>query len=142
MAETDRSKGRELVLKGLYALECGEITQDKIIEEIIIDDTLPEKIIEFARNYFKMVKEYETEADRAISALAENWEFDRIAQIDKIILRMGMTEIDKMPDIPVKVVINEAIELAKKFSTEKSSGFINGILDNFHKKRLQKESGH
>ncbi len=142
MAETNRYKARELVLKGLYALECGEITGDKIIEDIVTDDTLPDKIIEFARNYFHLVKEHGSNADREITSLAENWEFKRIAEIDKIILRMAITEIDKMPDIPFKVTINEAIELAKKFSTEKSSGFINGILDNFHKLRMQKESGH
>jgi len=66
--------------------------------------------------------------DRIISNL-ENWDFGRISIIDKIILRMGILELEYFKDIPPKVIINEAIELGKKYSTEKSNIFINGILN-------------
>ena len=72
-------------------------------------------------------------ADKIISGLAKNWDIKRIAELDLIILRMAMVELKLMPDIPEKVVLNEAIELAKKYSTEESPSFVNGILDNFLK---------
>ncbi len=132
MADSNRFKAREMVLKGLYALECGELDDKNIIETTITDKSLPDSINKFAHDYFELVKNYTTEADESIALLAENWKLERIAEIDKIILRMAMTEIEKMPDIPVKVTINEALELAKKYSTEKSSGF---------KSKAEKESG-
>lgn len=141
MADSNRFKAREMVLKGLYALECGELEEKNILETTVTDKSLPESINKFAHDYFGMVKAYSSEADESISDLAENWKLERIAEIDRIIMRMAMTEIVKMPDIPVKVTINEALELAKKYSSEKSSGFINGILDNFQKSRAEKESG-
>ncbi|HXK48963.1 MAG TPA: transcription antitermination factor NusB [Clostridiales bacterium] len=67
--------------------------------------------------------------DKSIISNLENWDFGRISIIDKIILRMGIVELKYFNDIPPKVVINEAIELGKKYSTEKSNVFINGILN-------------
>jgi N utilization substance protein B len=72
-------------------------------------------------------------ADGIIAKLAENWDVERIAVIDRIILQMALVEMKSMPDIPIKVAINEAIELGKKFSTRQSSAFINGILDRYVK---------
>ena len=67
--------------------------------------------------------------DAEIVRLAENWDLDRIAVVDRIILRIALAEIHYMPDIPEKVAINEAIDLAKLYSTLDSSSFVNGILD-------------
>jgi N utilization substance protein B len=64
-----------------------------------------------------------------IAKKIKNWELDRIALIDRIVLRMGICELKYFPEIPPKVSINEAIELAKKFSTERSGKFVNGVLD-------------
>jgi len=69
--------------------------------------------------------------------LALNWRLERIAVIDQIVLRMAMTELRTMPDVPAKVVLNEAIELVKQYSTAESSAFVNGILDSF----LKNETG-
>jgi len=65
--------------------------------------------------------------------LADNWKLERIALVDRLILRMAMTELREMADVPVKVVLNEAIELAKRYSTASSSAFVNGLLDAFIK---------
>jgi transcription antitermination factor NusB len=67
--------------------------------------------------------------DELINKFSQNWELSRIAPIDRIIIAIAITEFIKFPEIPVKVSINEAIELSKQFSTEKSSFFINGLLD-------------
>ncbi|RKX21323.1 MAG: transcription antitermination factor NusB [Candidatus Zixiibacteriota bacterium] len=131
MVQSPRRIARELALKGLYAFETGQVEVDEIIENIIVDDTLSEKNIKFAKSIFQLVNDNRVWADEQITALADNWDLERIAIIDLIILRIGLIELEKMPDIPVKVVLNEAIELAKTFSTSKSFSFINGILDKF-----------
>ncbi len=88
----------------------------------------------YAKALFTKCREISEWADQQITQLATNWKIERFAELDRIILRMAMTELREMPDIPMRVVINEAIELAKKYSTAESSGFINGILDSYVKK--------
>jgi N utilization substance protein B len=77
-------------------------------------------------------------ANDMIKSHLQNWEFDRVAQIDQVLLRMGICEIFYMDDIPLKVSISEMVEISKVYSTEESSGFINGILDAVYKEFQQK----
>ncbi len=128
-----RHKARELVLKSLYALDCGTTDPDKSFREISDNVTLPERQLKFAQDLFAVCKEQVRWADEQISLLAKNWRIERINYIDRNILRMAMIELQFMPEAPAKVVINEAIELAKTFSTNESSAFVNGILDTFSK---------
>ena len=69
------------------------------------------------------------EYSEIIEKFTKNWEVDRLAKIDVILLKLAMTELDHMPNIPVKVTMNEYIDLSKYFSTPKSKSFINGVLD-------------
>jgi len=125
---------RELVLKALYASECGETRSEEIFAEIVRNRKLSEKNVRFAHTLFSLTGQHRDWADRLISSLAENWDINRIAAIDRTILQMALVELQHMPDTPVKVVLNEAIELARKFSTSESPGFVNGILDGYVKK--------
>ncbi len=134
MIELQRRHARELVLKALYANETGEVAESDALRTIITDPELASKAQEFAINLFKATRKYRLQADTAISNLATNWSLERIAELDKHIMRMAMVELTVMPDVPAKVVLNEAIELAKTYSTAESSSFINGILDQFLKK--------
>ncbi len=140
MAGSTRSRARELVLQGLYAVEIGESTPEDVLADIIDDSDLDGRTREFAHALFEQVREGRQWSDRAITELAHNWKLERIAVVDRIIMSMAMTELKVMPDVPVKVVLNEAIELAKLFSTAESSAFINGILDAFVK-NLPEASG-
>jgi len=124
-----RRRGREVVLKALYAFEQGEQSQSTILEAVMRDGGLDEKTLGFARTLFEQVANHIKEIDEYIENLATNWKIDRIAIVDKNILRMAIGEIRYMPDIPLKVAINEAVELAKKYSTFESAAFVNGILD-------------
>jgi len=126
---TKRRQARELVLKGLYAYEIHQRDIDTIFEELLPESPLGEEHLKFARSYMALVIEKSKFLDGEIARLAENWEIERIALVDKIILRMALCEIHFMPDIPEKVAINEAIDLAKIYSTLESSAFVNGILD-------------
>lgn len=86
---------------------------------------------DFFKSYFEKYEKNLVEIDTIIEKKLENWDFSRISIIDKLIIRMGIVELLYFQEIPEKVIINEAIELGKKFSSEKSNVFINGILNKF-----------
>ncbi|MCK5126507.1 MAG: transcription antitermination factor NusB [candidate division Zixibacteria bacterium] len=124
-----RRQAREFVLKALYSYEILERDVDVLIDELVAEKPLGEDHLAFARHYIEIaIKNFEF-LDKEIVRLTKNWEIDRIAIIDKTILRMALCELNFMPDIPEKVAINEAIDLAKMYSTFESSSFVNGILD-------------
>lgn len=130
-----RRKARELILKALYAREMGE--QDSIQESseiftsISAGSKLDDETLSFARElYTKIIAESES-LDGSISRLSNNWSLERISPIDKNILRLSMTELSGFPDIPKRVSINEAVELAKRYGGAESPAFVNGILDAF-----------
>ncbi|NOY88962.1 MAG: transcription antitermination factor NusB [FCB group bacterium] len=133
--ESLRHRAREIVLKTLYAYEQGGKESNKIFENLLEKEELNKKNVEFAHTLLKLVLENIPWADEHIAQLAENWELKRIAVIDHHILRMGLVELEKIPSTPIKVVINEALELAKEYSTLESFKFINGILDSYIKKK-------
>jgi len=133
--ESLRHRAREIVLKTLYAYEQGGEATNDIFNDLLEKEELNKKNAEFAHTLLKLVMENIEWADEHITQLAENWELKRIAIVDHHILRMGLVELEKIPSTPVKVVIDEAIELAKEYSTLESSKFINGILDSFLKKK-------
>jgi len=124
-----RRRARELVLKSMYAIEQAGQSKEEIQASIIEKSGLDDNSIAFARTLFSNAIDNLKQIDKYISKLATNWKLDRIAIVDKNILRMAIAEVEYMPDIPVKVAINEAIELAKTYSTIESASFVNGILD-------------
>jgi N utilization substance protein B len=133
MSTSARSRARELALQALYALEMGINGSDQLLEDLSAEAPLDDGALEYARGLVAKTREKAEVTDARISELADNWKLERIALIDHLILRMAMTELSEMVDVPVKVVLNEAIELAKKYSTASSSGFVNGLLDAFVK---------
>lgn len=126
---TGRRRARELVLKAQYAYHTHPRDVVEIFDELMVEAKLEDKYLEFARNLYDIIIKNAESLDDQIKELASNWELERIATIDRIILRIALAEINFMPDIPEKVAINEAIELAKLYSTNESGSFVNGILD-------------
>jgi len=124
-----RRKARELALQGLYALELSGNSVDKVIQDLFTLHREEEPVKAFVRLQVEKTHENRTEIDEYIRKFAVNWDFDRIAIVDRIILRMAICEFLHFWDIPPKVSIDEAIELSKSYSTEQSSRFVNGILD-------------
>jgi N utilization substance protein B len=140
-----RTKARELALKFLYQIE---ITKEK--------ENFSEALADFWQRHHvaRPVKEFTiqiiqgamtnlTHIDSIISKYAQNWQLNRMAVIDRNILRLASFELLYLEDIPSKVSINEAIELAKKYGDVESSRFVNGILDKIHRTelRMQKIDG-
>jgi N utilization substance protein B len=127
---TRRTRGREIALQVLYQAEQnpGLSPEDvrRFIERRLRGDR---KLVEFAEGLVAGVQGHQPEIDGLISRVAENWRLDRMAAIDRNILRLGAYEMLFCPDVPTKVAINESLELAKRYSTAQSSRFVNGILD-------------
>ncbi len=119
---------REKVLQILYAYEMNKENLTFISDEILAEIT-EDADKEFAKDLIRKVLQNSKDLDDRIIRRVTNWEMNRIALIDKILLRMGICEILHFHDIPPKVSINEAIEIAKDYSTAGSGKFINGILD-------------
>ena len=127
---TRRSRGREVALQVLYQVEQNAgISSDEIHRFIVRRLLEDRKLCEFTESLTAGVKEHQAELDVMISQVAENWRLDRMAAIDRNILRLGAYEMLYCPEVPAKVAINEALELAKRYSTAQSSRFVNGILD-------------
>lgn len=127
---TRRSRGREVALQVLYQIEQNPgAPPDEVhrfVQRRLLDDR---KLCEFTEGLIAGVKEHQVQIDAMISQVAENWRLDRMAAIDRNILRLGAYEMLFRPEVPAKVAINEALELAKRYSTAQSSRFVNGILD-------------
>ncbi len=123
-----RREVRKKSLQILYAYELNSDGLESLIDGVF-SDVEADSLKDFGRDLVMKVLANKKTFDEEIARRADNWELDRIGLIDKIILRMGMCELNFFPDIPPKVTINEAIEIAKIFSTSSSSKFINGILD-------------
>lgn len=96
-----------------------------------------EEDIEFGKKLIAGALENQKFVDELMKEFANNWEIDRIALIDRVIMHMTATEFIDFPDIPPKVSINEGIDIAKKYSTDKSGTFINGVLDSMYKRLLE-----
>jgi N utilization substance protein B len=124
-----RRRGRELALYALYAIEMSQNPLEEVKQDVIGRENDGIAIKAFAEQLFIGAVTHTDELDEIIKRKAINWDFHRIAVIDKLILRLAICEFLYFEDIPPKVTIDEAIEISKKYSTAKSGQFINGILD-------------
>jgi len=118
-----------LALHALYAIEMSHNPPEEVKQDVIGRENENAAIRFFAEQLFSSAIEHVKELDDLIRRKAINWKFDRIAIIDKLILRIAICELLYFEDIPPKVSIDEAIEISKIYSTARSGQFINGILD-------------
>lgn len=127
---SSRSEARQRVMQALYAFTVSENEAahciDQVLRPALQDDA---DAFGFAKQLFLRTLGRQDEIDAIVMSHTDNWDFDRIAPVDKALLRMATCELLAFEDIPPKVSIDEAIEIAKAYSTEKSSAFINGVLD-------------
>ena len=125
----DRSLAREIAMKMLYAASLGgEESMNEVLEQSEQADTLSGSDKTFLENLVYGVQTRQEELDGVIGQYAQGWALNRLAKVDLTILRMAVYELKYMPEVPVGAAINEAVELAKAYGEDKSSGFVNGIL--------------
>ncbi|HEY0614558.1 MAG TPA: transcription antitermination factor NusB [Candidatus Elarobacter sp.] len=127
MPSYSRRHGREVALQALYGTEVGKRPADEMLTELLARDETSEGRA-FVRDLVMGTIENAHESDALIAPLLEGWTIDRLPTIDRLILRMSAFELNHRKEIDPAVVINEAVELAKKFSTEDSGRYVNGVL--------------
>ena len=135
-----KRQARIITLQIIYAHELeGSDLNDTC--EFMLDEGNPpmDNVIKYGKQLSNLIFQHAVEVDEIIKNRSKNWDFDRITLIDKLILRMALVEMIHMDEIPPKVSIAEGVEIAKQFSTEDSSSFINGILDAVYKEMVKKE---
>ncbi|HKK01379.1 MAG TPA: transcription antitermination factor NusB [Desulfuromonadales bacterium] len=140
-----RRRGRELALKIIYSLKdqsvpIGAILDDfwqnfRFQEDVLgdphddFDTPVPEDVRKFAEDIAIGVDAHCAEIDRTISECSTNWSLERMARVDLALLRLATFELLYRPEVPTNVVINEAVEIGKRYGTLETSAFVNGILD-------------
>ena len=128
-----KRQARIITLQAIYARELQGSDLDDTCN-FMMDAKKPpsENVINYGKQLSNLIFMHTEEIDKLIISRSKNWDFDRITLIDKLILRMALTEMVYVNDVPPKVSITEGVKIAKQFSTEDSSGFINGILDSVY----------
>lgn len=124
-----RRAGRELALQILYARDAGKLDLREVLRGFREGIPADENIREFAEELVKGVMQNQEEIDGAIKTCSKNWALGRMPKVDLNIMRLAAFELLFRADIPKKVSINEAIEIAKKYGDKESPAFVNGILD-------------
>ncbi len=125
-----RRQARECALQLLYELDVrGDSDPGPVLDAFWQRQPVPEDVRTFADALVRGVAAHRPKIDELIVRFAEHWELDRMAVVDRNVLRAGIWELLWGVDVPPKVAINEALEIARRFSTEESTGFINGLLD-------------
>lgn len=136
----NRRKARELVLEALYRVEVTQDNPDEVLHDIFRRKEYNKEIKEYSSRLFRLTTDNLEEIDAIIAEYVENWDLSRMAILDKNILRFAICELLYIDGIPVKVTLNEAIEIAKKYSTQDSGRFINGVIDRIAKERARRDT--
>ena len=146
MDKKHKREARSLCLQILFANNFSDNDFDNLFSNFYLSQdndlekkTYNKKQIEYASRLYSFVIKEKDRVDKLIESKLVNWEMNRLATIDRIILRMAITEMLYLDDIPPKVSITEAVEIAKDFSSEDSSGFINGIMDAIYNDQYNKK---
>ncbi len=123
-----RRKARTVALQALYEIDCTSHAPASVIEERLAEQPLPDDLNDFARRLVQGVLTQAPALDRLIQKYAPEWPLDQMALIDRNILRMAIWEFAADRQTPIKVAINEAVELAKLYGSDSAPRFVNGVL--------------
>jgi N utilization substance protein B len=132
-----RTKSREFAMQMLFQWDMSPQDFAKLEAKFWKSAKAADKTRAFANKLFEGAAKDVAALDEIIVKHCDNWRFERLAAIDRAVLRLAIYEM-RVADTPPKVVLNEAVDLAKKFSSEEAGGFVNGILDAFHKTLKEK----
>ena len=135
-----KRQARIIALQAIYARELQGSDLDDTCNFMMDAEKPPsENVIKYGKQLSNLIFMHSEEIDKLIISRSKNWDFDRITLIDKLILRMAIAEMEYVDEVPPKVSIAEGVEIAKQFSTEDSSSFINGILDSVYNEIIKEK---
>jgi N utilization substance protein B len=130
VGHTKRTKARERAVQALYQIDVAASDLDEALDRFWKSfEPVEREVRDLAEEYVRGVATHRRAIDDAIEGVSANWRLDRMAKVDRNVLRLAVFELQHRRDVPVKVVLNEAIELGKKYGSESSGAFINGVLD-------------
>ncbi len=126
-----RRKGREIVLQSTYASLISGASLTQALEDQISRRESADETTDFARDLMQKIHLHRTDIEGRVKSLVSrsNWSPERLGVLEKVILTMGVAELVHSPDVPVRVVINECLELTRRYCDEGAVGFVNGVLD-------------
>ena len=124
-----RRRGRIACMRALYRSEVVGDALDQIVSDMAGDAGIPEAARDYARQLSHLVDEHRAEIDKVLREALTRWDLKRLAVIDRCVLRIGVAELLYEPEVPTRVILDEAIEIAKQFGSSKSGRFVNGVLD-------------
>lgn len=134
-----RRKSRELALQMLFQLDMGKQSPEQVRKTFWSErKEMDESVRGFADDIFRLATERGEEIDKVIEAHAQNWRMERMAAVDRNVMRAAVAEFMGYPQTPSPIVINEALEIARKFSSPEAVNFINGVLDSVSKELAKK----
>ena len=135
-----KRQARIITLQIIYAHELEGSNLDDTCEFMLDKGNPPiMSVIKYGKQLSNLIFQHSNNVDELIKNRSKNWDFERITLVDKLILRMALVEMIYIDEVPPKVSIAEGVEIAKQFSTEDSSGFINGILDAVYNEMIKKK---
>ncbi len=142
MSMGSRRAAREIAVQILYQMDVNGVSANQAIAFFVHLMEGEKEMVPFAEELVRGVEEHLDEIDELIRKHSSNWRLDRMAWVDRNVMRLGVYELLYRPDTPPKVVLNEAVDLGKKFGTDDSGSFINGILDSVHHQLDSEKSKH
>jgi N utilization substance protein B len=126
---TRRSRAREVALQLLFQHDHNAQVEPAVVRDFLERRLRQPELVRFAEELLNGVIQRRGEIDQRLAQVAENWSVERMAAVDRNVLRIGVFELLCQPDTPTKVIIDEAIELAKRYGSAESPAFVNGLLD-------------
>jgi transcription antitermination protein NusB len=124
-----RRKGRESALQMLYQMEASGVSADQAIQLFWSNLGANREGADFANELVRGWEREQERVDELIRNVSQHWRLERMTRVDRNILRLGTYELLSMSDVPRRVTLNEAVELAKRYGSDGSAGFVNGVLD-------------
>ncbi|MBI4872366.1 MAG: transcription antitermination factor NusB [Candidatus Riflebacteria bacterium] len=130
-----RSQSRQVAMQILFQSSLVETDLTEALAYFRSEHEVERKVLDFARELIEGTLLHQEELDACVTPFLEKWDLDRLGNVERAILRLAAFEFLYRPEIPAKVSINEAVELAKEFSTDESAKFVNGVLDRLARER-------
>ena len=128
MAQVSYRPARVFAMQLLYAMEIAGSTAGEALPGVLDAQPLHDDMKKYGMKLVDLVQAHKAELDSEIEACSAHWGIERMAMLDRIVIRIAMVELLYVPEIPMKVVISEAVQIATKFSTDSSGSFVNGLL--------------
>lgn len=134
MTQLSFRPARVFAMQLLYAMEITGATAGDVLPGVLEAQPLQDEMKKYGMKLVDLIQAHRAELDEDVKECSVHWDIDRIARIDRIVANIAMVELLYIPDVPSKVAISEAVQIAAKFSTDNSGAFVNGLLTGFLKK--------